>query len=151
MKLMSHTGFSFICLWSEDVLHAKLCVLLPLLNLALLVHCVYMAAQLKITLCHAQSINSPIAPCVNFGLRIPLKYHNTLGRQKNANLLLILYRLWRKQWCKLRISYPVRWYITLLYLATDIEEILWYTVLWHSVHTKDICTRGNGCRILKLR
>ena len=47
----------------------------------------------KITLFHAQSINSPIAPCVNFGLTIPPKYHNTLGRQKNINLLPVLYRL----------------------------------------------------------
>ena len=99
VKSVTHTGFF---LWSEDILQAKLCVLLPLMNLALLVHCVYMVAQLKITLCRAQSIKNPIAPCVNFGLRIPLKYHDTLGRQTKANLLLILYRLWQKQWCKLR-------------------------------------------------
>ena len=41
--------------------------------------CLHGCAE-KITLCHAQSINSAITPCVNFGLGISLKYHGTLGR-----------------------------------------------------------------------
>ena len=36
----------------------------------------------KITLCHAQNINSPIGPFGNFGLQISPYYHKTLGKQK---------------------------------------------------------------------
>lgn len=52
----------------------------------LFVHCVYMAV--KITLCHALSIDSPIALRVNFGLLIPqISQH---------------FKLWQQQWCILR-------------------------------------------------
>ena len=42
-------------------------------------------------LCHAQSISRPIAPRVNFGLRLLVKYRDTLGRQKNANFYYLDY------------------------------------------------------------
>ena len=48
-------------------------------------------SAVKIVFCHAQTINSPIATyCVNLGLQNPLKYHKTLGRQKDVILLNIL-------------------------------------------------------------
>ena len=55
-------------------------------NWALFVHCVHYGIAVKIASCHTQSINSPIALYVNFGLQITLLYHKTLNKQKNVNV-----------------------------------------------------------------
>ena len=48
-------------------------------------------SAVKIMLCHAQSVNSPFALRVHFGLLIPLKYHNTLHRQKKTAIYYLYY------------------------------------------------------------
>ena len=88
-----HTrAFPFICLWSEDIIACKaLCFTASVEFSAACPLCLHgNTVKIMLHVCHAQSINSPNAPWVSFGLPIPVKYHNTLGRQKNANLLLML-------------------------------------------------------------
>ena len=47
----------------------------------------------KITLCHAQSMKSPISPCVNFGLQIPLPLISQDPRQIGKMLIFYQYNI----------------------------------------------------------
>ena len=102
VKLVTHTGFFLYVSLKWRYTACKTMCLGAIVEFSAACPLRLHGSSVKMTLFHAQSINSPIAPCVNFDLLIPPEYHDTLGRQKNANLLLILYRLWWKKWWKLR-------------------------------------------------
>ena len=70
VKLVTHTGF-LLCLWSEGIVYAKRCVSLTLLIFSAAYPFSLDGSAVKIVLCHAQSMNSHIAMCVNFGLQKP--------------------------------------------------------------------------------
>ena len=100
-EIWTHTGFFLNVSLKWRYTACKTLYFAAIVELSAACPFCFHGSPVKITLCHAQSLNSAFARCVNLGLPIPPKYHNTLGRQKNINLLPILYRLWRKQWHKL--------------------------------------------------
>ena len=85
---------------------------------------------------HKQSINSPIAMCVNFGLQIPLLYPKTQRKQKNVNLLPDggnIVKFWR---AVLKLAHKARYHLKHRQLDVQTEQYtdLLTALLSHRCH-----------------
>ena len=106
VKLVIHTGF-FLYLflkWRYNTCKTMCSTYIVEFFFCLSIVSIVHGSAVIIALCHAQRINSPIAPCVNFGLQIPPLISQDPRQGEICQFLPILYRPCRKRWRKPQIT-----------------------------------------------